>query len=421
MNSNSRSIYSIQKVYEFSLESDRLVPRKLGVPANSKGCGGIIDICLMIPESVTVFCAPLGCARHVTTHTWQRSGDMYALAFTESEIVMGKQTDLIEKALLEIYETRKEKPRQINVIGSCIDRLLATDYQLIVHDLKKRIPADVFVTWMDPVIGRKEHPQVRCWEDVILQWQGRSGDQNSVNLFGRLFPPDKESDMRHLLMKAGVGKINYLSECSTIEEFREMGCARLNVVGSKLALKAAKLAKRKFGIPYVVARPTLDPDRVHAAYNEIGKALGTEIDDRTEYEEICQRASEFRKRRRLHPLHAAIGEAYSTNEDAFSLARDAVKLGVDVQYIYSDGKLRGKHEELGWLAENSPGSKVVALSDPCSRDMIIDPPDVDLAWGMSEKLFLRKKENYIDLDDHPIGCDYASIRWFMDMAEAHAE
>ena len=53
--------------------------------------------------------------------------------------------------------------------------------------------------------------------------------------------------------------------------------------------------------------------------------------------------------------------------------------------------------------------------------MIIDPPDVDLAWGMSEKLFLRKKENYIDLDDHPIGCDYASIRWFMDMAEAHAE
>lgn len=35
--------------------------------------------------------------------------------------------------------------------------------------------------------------------------------------------------------------------------------------------------------------------------------------------------------------------------------------------------------------------KFVALSDPCSRDMIIDPPDVDLAWGMSEKLFLRKK------------------------------
>lgn len=346
---------------------------------------------------------------------------MYALAFTEAEIVMGKQTNLIEKALLEIYETRKEKPRQINVIGSCIDRLLATDYQLIVHDLKKRIPAEIFVTWMDPVIGRKEHPQVRCWKDIVLQWQGKSGDQNSVNLFGRLFPPDKESDMRHLLMKAGVEKVNYMSECSTIEEFKRMGCARLNVVGSKLAIKGAKLAERKFGIPYVIARPTLDPDKVHAAYEAIGKALGTEIDDRSEYEEICQEVSEFRKKRRSRPLHAAIGEAYSTNEDAFSLAIDAVKIGVDVQYIYSDGKLGGKQEELGWLAENSPGSKVVALSDPCSRDMIIDPPDVDLAWGMSEKLFLRKKENYIDLDDHPIGCDYASIRWFMDMAEAHAE
>lgn len=421
MNSSSESIYYIQKVYETSLESDRLVPRKLGVPANSKGCGGIIDICLMIPESVTVFCAPLGCTRHVTTHTWQRSGDMYALAFTEAEIVMGKQTNLIEKALLEIYETRKEKPRQINVIGSCIDRLLATDYQIIVHDLKKRIHAEIFVTWMDPVIGRKEHPQVRCWKDIVLQWQGKSGDQNSVNLFGRLFPPDKESDMRHLLMKAGVEKVNYMSECSTIEEFKRMGCARLNVVGSKLAIKGAKLAERKFGIPYVIARPTLDPDKVHAAYEAIGKALGTEIDDRSEYEEICQEVSEFRKKRRSRSLHAAIGEAYSTNEDAFSLAIDAVRIGVDVQYIYSDGKLGGKQEELGWLAENSPGSKVVALSNPCSRDMIIDPPDVDLAWGMSEKMFFRDKKNYIDLDDHPIGCDYASIRWFMNMAEAHAK
>lgn len=421
MNSSSESIYYIQKVYETSLESDRLVPRKLGVPANSKGCGGIIDICLMIPESVTVFCAPLGCTRHVTTHTWQRSGDMYALAFTEAEIVMGKQTNLIEKALLEIYETRKEKPRQINVIGSCIDRLLATDYQIIVHDLKKRIPAEIFVTWMDPVIGRKEHPQVRCWKDIVLQWQGKSGDQNSVNLFGRLFPPDKESDMRHLLMKAGVEKVNYMSECSTIEEFKRMGCARLNVVGSKLAIKGAKLAERKFGIPYVIARPTLDPDKVHAAYEAIGKALGTEIDDRSEYEEICQEVSEFRKKRRSRSLHAAIGEAYSTNEDAFSLAIDAVRIGVDVQYIYSDGKLGGKQEELGWLAENSPGSKVVALSNPCSRDMIIDPPDVDLAGGMSEKMFFRDKKNYIDLDDHPIGCDYASIRWFMNMAEAHAK
>ena len=346
---------------------------------------------------------------------------MYALAFTEAEIVMGKQTDLIEKAILEIYETRKEKPRQINVIGSCIDRLLATDYQLIIHDLKNRIPADIFVTWMDPVIGRKEHPQVRCWEDVVQQWQGKSGDRNSVNLFGRLFPPDKESDMRHLLMKAGVEKVDYMSECSTIEEFRKMGCARLNVVGSKLAIKAARLAEKKFGIPYVIARPTLDPDRVHAVYEEIGKTLGTEIDDRTEYEEICQKVSEFRKKRRSHPVRAAIGEAYSTNEDAFSLAVDAVKLGVDVQYIYSDGKIGGKREELCWLAENSPDSKVIALSDPCSRDLIIDPPDVDLAWGMSEKMFLRKKENYIDLDDHPIGCDYASIRWFIDMAETHVE
>lgn len=259
MNSNSESIYYIQKVYETSLESDRLVPPQIGgtrklqrLWRDHRHLSDDSRVCYCFLRSPGLYQA---CYYSHVAEVWR----YVCSRIYRAEIVMGKQTNLIEKALLEIYETRKEKPRQINVIGSCIDRLLATDYQLIVHDLKKRIPADVFVTWMDPVIGRKEHPQVRCWEDVILQWQGRSGDQNSVNLFGRLFPPDKESDMRHLLMKAGVGKINYLSECSTIEEFREMGCARLNVVGSKLALKAAKLAEKKFGIPYVVAVRPLIP------------------------------------------------------------------------------------------------------------------------------------------------------------------
>ena len=86
---STRSIFSIEEVYQSIKEEKNLTESHLGVPGNSKGCGGIIDIALMIPESVVLFVAPLGCARHVTTHSWQRDGRVFALALDEAEVVTG--------------------------------------------------------------------------------------------------------------------------------------------------------------------------------------------------------------------------------------------------------------------------------------------------------------------------------------------
>ena len=90
---STRSIFSIEEVYQSIKEEKNLTESHLGVPGNSKGCGGIIDIALMIPESVVLFVAPLGCARHVTTHSWQRD--------------VANQGRL---ALRRFYETMKNDP-----------------------------------------------------------------------------------------------------------------------------------------------------------------------------------------------------------------------------------------------------------------------------------------------------------------------
>lgn len=58
-NMSTRSIFSIEEVYQSIKEEKNLTESHLGVPGNSKGCGGIIDIALMIPESVVLFVAPL--------------------------------------------------------------------------------------------------------------------------------------------------------------------------------------------------------------------------------------------------------------------------------------------------------------------------------------------------------------------------
>ena len=173
---STKSIFSIEEIYESIKDEKNLTGAHLGVPGNSKGCGGIIDIALMIPESIVLFVAPLGCARHVTTHTWQREGRVFALALDEAEVVTGAHLKSIEQAVMEIYDYCREKPRLITICGSCIDRLMASDFELVAERLSGEIPARILVTWMDPVIGRKEHCQVRCWDKVYSLWR-KSNDK----------------------------------------------------------------------------------------------------------------------------------------------------------------------------------------------------------------------------------------------------
>ena len=57
----------------------------------------------------------------------------------------------------------------------------------------------------------------------------------------------------------------------------------------------------------------------------------------------------------------AVGEAYASNEDAFSMAKDIAELGISVDWIYSDGKFKGKKEQISWLAENQKNAQVLLV------------------------------------------------------------
>lgn len=185
-------------------------------------------------------------------------------------------------------------------------------------------------------------------------------------------------------------------------------------MGSSLCVKAAKHLEKIYGIPYLTCRPTFVPEKVHEMYQNIGKLLNVEIDDLKYYEETKRAIEKFRETYCQNPIRAAVGEAYAGHNDAFAIAEDIAKLGIRVEWIYSDGKLKGKEKQIKWLAQNQPQAKVVFLCQPSSREILENPPDVDFAWGMCEKWFERRENNHwIDVEKRPIDCDYASINWFL--------
>lgn len=417
----SKAVFPIRDVYDSMQKGQEPVSSQLGVPANSKGCGGIIDISLMIPESITLFVAPLGCARHITTHSWQRTGRVFALALEEADVVTGNHIKVMEDAVKEIYEFCEKKPKLVMLCGSCIDRLMASDFEMVSYDLKKEIPAEIRVIWMDPVIGRKEHPQVRCWDQVYSYWN-HAERKNTVNVIGRLSPLSKESEVRKLLAESGIEAVRHMADCQTLEEYKDMGSAKLNIVGSSLGVKAARHLERAYGIPYLMCRPTFSPEIVHKMYQDIGTMLGGAIDDSTYYERTKREVEKFKEKYQERTIKAAVGEAYAGHNDAFAIAEDIAKLGIQVEWIYSDGKLKGKEEQIRWLAQHQPQAKVLFLCHPSSREVLVNPPEVDFAWGMCEKWFERRKENHwIDVEKRPIDCDYTSICWFLGRVEEEVE
>ena len=416
----NNAVYNIKDVLRSVQTGQSLVDKGLGIPASSKMCGGIADLSLMIPETVTLFVAPLACCRHVTTHRWQRTDRMFALAIEEIEVVNGTHLDKIRQAVLEIYEYCKVKPKMIVICGSCIDRLAASDLEYVARDLKKKITAEIIVTWEDPVACRQEPPQVRCWKKLMSIWDHCNEKTNlAVNLIGRLYPPTDTSDLRWLLEKAGVKHVRYMTDCKTFDEYCSMGHASLNIVGEELSVKVARDLEREYQIPYITALPTFDIDAVHQMYHSVGEMLGINIHDEEIYKKTKQEIHEFRERRKHQPITMAVGETFVGSVNGFHIARDILKLGIDVQYIYSDGMLAKKEDEITWIAGNHPDTQVVFTNSAFSREVLLDPPKVDVAWGMGEKWFLHKRDCWIDSEKRAIYCDYESILWFMKEVEAN--
>ena len=72
-------IYGIEEIRKLNESGQGAAEHHLSFVSNSKGCGSIIDISLMVPESVILFVSPPACARHITFYPWQRTGRVFFL------------------------------------------------------------------------------------------------------------------------------------------------------------------------------------------------------------------------------------------------------------------------------------------------------------------------------------------------------
>ncbi len=411
-------IYGIEEIRKLNESGQGAAEPHLSFVSNSKGCGSIIDISLMVPESVILFVSPPACARHITVYPWQRTGRVFFLEEEEKDIVTGAHLEAIEEAVREILACVKPAPRLLLIGASCIDRLMSSDIENLTRKLSGKYHVPMETVWMDPVIGNA-HPQQKLWYKVfsMLEDSRDLARLDAVNMIGRLRPVHKDSEFYRILRNAGIKTVRHLAQCQTLEEFQEMGRARLNVAGVPFGIQAAKRMEARNGIPYMQAYPTFDPDVVHEMYQNLSRCLGVPLDDGEEYRYTKKQVEKLRNL--LRGKSIAVGESYAGMVNSFQMAVDLCKIGLPVKYIFCDGSIGSKKEEINWLSRNSPETRVVIMSHPSMVQVIEKKPlKADLAIGTHEDWFYGCPDTkWITMEHVQHDTDYASINRFVSKVE----
>ncbi|NMC50599.1 MAG: hypothetical protein GYA47_14415, partial [Desulfovibrio sp.] len=98
-----------------------------GVGPNLAGWG-VIETCLLLPESLCVMAGPSACLRHSAfmAHARGFTDRFYMLCVPELDMTLGRHLDKIEQGILEISRERPEKV--IFLIVGCPDYILGTDF-----------------------------------------------------------------------------------------------------------------------------------------------------------------------------------------------------------------------------------------------------------------------------------------------------
>ena len=266
----------------------------------SHGGWGIVRMAALVPEAHLLFVCPSACGRHNAVGA-SVAGIKHRVSYlflTEADIVSGDFEQMIVDNVDILFEALPKKPRVLLIFTSCLDDLLGTDHEPILAELTRRNPDVKFRhCTMNPIsLDSKLPPGVTTYRNMFSVLEKREETKNLVNVLGSNVTYDKTSELKRLLKTKGYRVAN-IADYTDFDSFMEMASARLNLVVSPIALKTAEMMEKEFGIPYLTAYITYDPEEITEVYRKLEKALdldfGPTLEEEKEktYEEI-QKAKE---------------------------------------------------------------------------------------------------------------------------------
>lgn len=363
-----------------------------GVGPNLAGWG-VIETCLLLPQSVAVMAGPSACLRHSAfmAHARGFTERFFMLCLSELDMTMGNHLGKVEKGLLEIAAQRDEKV--IFFIVGCPDYILGTDFTGVINRVEAATGKRIILGAMAPItIGLKESPFTSAYTSFFefLKHESSTPDDGVVNLLGTFMPLSDSGEFYQILAAAGVDEVVQIPLCRDLEAFTRMTRARASVVMHPLANGLSGKLEREMGIPTCFAPTSYGYSTIREQYARIADAVGRPLDIGGHEQAVRQAAEPLLKD--LRGKSVAVG--CSINGSCFELALFLLECGLDVETIFARGTIKPyEWKLLDRLREVKPEIMVYNASHPalCGQTGAFD--QVEIAYGVDAGIFCVNAAN----------------------------
>lgn len=383
----------------------------------SAGGWGIIRVGLLVPESVMLFVSPAGCGRHGAIagiqHGFKKR--LFFLHLDEMDVVTGQHMEKIPQAVTEIIDSAQPRPEAILICATCIDDLLASDYDGLAQQLELEHGIPVRICRMDPIAMDGKRPPVFTVQEAIYDFlQPSSKEKPAINIIGNFSPLDAESEFYEVMTAGGVSEVKHIAACNTFEEFQQMSRATHNILIKLGGHLAACQMEKKLGIPYCFIPVAYGLETIAQSYRKLEEFLDISLNVKQYRLEAQDNIETYR--RKLGPLRVAVGQ--SINASSFELARALTEYGFQVRYIFADIVLSSDLEHVEWLKSHASDIEVFTNAHPTMVDFLNQKLTVDLAVGFDAGYFCSGAKTVpLSLDSQPFG--YRGVVYlFREMLEA---
>ncbi|MBG0776763.1 MAG: hypothetical protein H0S85_10085 [Desulfovibrionaceae bacterium] len=363
-----------------------------GVGPNLAGWG-VIETCLLLPESLAVMAGPSACLRHSAfmAHARGFTERFHMLCVSELDMTLGNHLQKVEQGVLDIASRRDEKV--IFLIVGCPDYILGTDFTGVINRLEAATGRRVILGAMAPItIGLKDSPFTSAYTAFFdfLRHESRTPDADTVNLLGTFMPLSDSGELYQVLRGAGVRRILQIPLCRDLKEFSAMADARASVVLHPLANGLNGKMVAEMDIPSCFAPTSYGFEAIRENYARIARAVGRELD--VAAREAAAREAAGPMLDVLRGKSVAVGCAI--NGSPFELALFLVREGIDVQALFARGTIKPYEWELiERLRKVRPEIPVYNASHPALCGRTGDFDHVQVAYGVDAGIYCVNAAN----------------------------
>lgn len=388
-----------------------------GVGPNLSGWG-VIETCLLLPESICIMVGPPACLRHSAfmAHARGFTERFYMLCTSELDMTLGRHLERIERGITDIAARRDEKV--IFLIVGCPDYILGTDFSGVIARLTAATGKRVILGAMAPItIGLKESPFTAAYTSFfdLLKDLPRTSDPNRVNLLGTFIPLSPKGELYRVLESAGMREVMQIPLCKDLKQLAPMAHSRCSLVLHPLANGLAGRMEQHLGIPACFVPTAYGFSSIEDRYGRIAETVGRDLE--TAGIAVAARASAEPRLAALRGKRIAVG--CSINGSPFELARFFVESGLEVSTLFARGTIQPYEWKLiEQLRRLKPDIMVYNVSHPalCGRT---DPfRDIDLAYGVDAGIFCANAA-VVPLSRYQDSFyGYENTLWMLDQTEA---